>query len=462
MTDQDFVRNIEKFIHPSIILFTATLCIAGLVTKSINSTVLGNICTFSAIPAGCRQRPGIFGKCDPDIARSTAILVYISVIGLEVSCLLGTIGCMTTICCHILKTVKIERALPLPVLPAPPATLVVGNGNGINGNGNGLRPSRNSAALVLVTASSRSSTTTPPAAYVNVGLELQLSSTNSGGDSSVSQKIAGSENKKDEEERSQQEATQQQHRRESVAQQSHTNSQDSTEKIRLYRNEIMLQACWFVTAYFVTFVCRWIVYIYYLSEFTPPMGFIWISSVLYPLGGFFNVFVYSRPKVAAFRIRNPEYSWCRAFWLVIKAGNDAPKVDQNLLASNADAAMNNNSTAAAPRSILVFLHRPKLMTSDVGGVYNGSESIENDDIAYRSEVQWQHNVGGLKSGLGIIVEGEVDEESQEFEQSSVDLDFSRQESLSAVEEEDQLSLVVNPVDKALARAMERIKALEKK
>ena len=41
MTDQDFVRNIEKFIHPSIILFTATLCIAGLVTKSINSTVLG-------------------------------------------------------------------------------------------------------------------------------------------------------------------------------------------------------------------------------------------------------------------------------------------------------------------------------------------------------------------------------------------------------------------------------------
>jgi hypothetical protein len=127
MTDQDFVRNIEKFIHPSIILFTATLCIAGLVTKSINSTVLGNICTFSAIPAGCRQRPDIFGECDPDIARSTAILVYISVIGLEVSCLLGTIGCMTTICCHILKTVKIERALPLPVLPAPPATLVVGN-----------------------------------------------------------------------------------------------------------------------------------------------------------------------------------------------------------------------------------------------------------------------------------------------------------------------------------------------
>ena len=339
MTDQDFVRNIEKFIHPSIILFTATLCIAGLVTKSINSTVLGNICTFSAIPAGCRQRPDIFGECDPDIARSTAILVYISVIGLEVSCLLGIISCMTTICCHILKTFKIERALPLPVLPAPPATLVVGNngngnngncnngtgnngtGNNGNGNGNGLRPSRNSATLVLVTASSsRSSTTTPPAAYVNVGLELQLSSTNSGGDSSVSQKIAGSENKKDEEERSQQEATQQQHRRESVAQQSHTNSQDSTEKIRLYRNEIMLQACWFVTAYFVTFVCRWIVYIYYLSEFTPPMGFIWISSVLYPLGGFFNVFVYSRPKVAAFRIRNPEYSWCRAFCLSLRLG----------------------------------------------------------------------------------------------------------------------------------------------
>ena len=60
------------------------------------------------------------------------------------------------------------------------------------------------------------------------------------------------------------------------------------------------------------------------------------------------------------------------------------------------------------------------------------------------------------------MEGEVDEDSQAFEQSSVDLDFSRQESMSAVEEEDQLPLVVNPVDKALARAMERIKALEKK
>ena len=51
MTDQNFTRNMERFIHPTILLFTMSLSIAGLVTRTINGTSLGNICTFAAVPA---------------------------------------------------------------------------------------------------------------------------------------------------------------------------------------------------------------------------------------------------------------------------------------------------------------------------------------------------------------------------------------------------------------------------
>ena len=41
-----------------------------------------------------------------------------------------------------------------------------------------------------------------------------------------------------------------------------------------------------------------------------------------PLQGFFNVFIYCRPHVLAVKRSNPEYSWLKAMYLVVRSGGD--------------------------------------------------------------------------------------------------------------------------------------------
>jgi hypothetical protein len=56
----------------------------------------------------------------------------------------------------------------------------------------------------------------------------------------------------------------------------------------------------------------------------PGSVFILLTSIVYPLGGLFNILVYTRPKVLSHRRNNPEDSWFRAFILVVRAGGVVP------------------------------------------------------------------------------------------------------------------------------------------
>ena len=47
-------------------------------------------------------------------------------------------------------------------------------------------------------------------------------------------------------------------------------------------------------------------------------------AFIYPLGGLFNIMVYTRPKVISFLSTHPESSYLPALWEVIKAGGDLP------------------------------------------------------------------------------------------------------------------------------------------
>ena len=40
----------------------------------------------------------------------------------------------------------------------------------------------------------------------------------------------------------------------------------------------------------------------------PPAWLVWCVSIFWPLGGFFNILIYTRPKVSSFKESNPEYS----------------------------------------------------------------------------------------------------------------------------------------------------------
>eukprot|EP00553_Chaetoceros_curvisetus_P001335 CAMPEP_0204622506 /NCGR_PEP_ID=MMETSP0717-20131115/8152_1 /ASSEMBLY_ACC=CAM_ASM_000666 /TAXON_ID=230516 /ORGANISM="Chaetoceros curvisetus" /LENGTH=90 /DNA_ID=CAMNT_0051637237 /DNA_START=872 /DNA_END=1141 /DNA_ORIENTATION=- len=44
----------------------------------------------------------------------------------------------------------------------------------------------------------------------------------------------------------------------------------------------------------------------------------------FPLGGFLNILVYTRPKVASLRRTHPECSRIRGFWMVLHAGGEIP------------------------------------------------------------------------------------------------------------------------------------------
>ena len=51
-----------------------------------------------------------------------------------------------------------------------------------------------------------------------------------------------------------------------------------------------------------------------------------LASIFYPLGGLFNILVYTRPKVLSLRRINPQYYWFQAFVIVIRAGAVVPMV----------------------------------------------------------------------------------------------------------------------------------------
>jgi hypothetical protein len=440
MTDKEFLDRYEKKIHSFIALFTVSLCIAGLATKSINSTVLDNICTFSAVPAGCRQVPEVYGECDPDILKSSKYLVYISVIGLEFTCLLGISACMSSICCHNFHVYKFA-------------------GNTFSGSSemkrgrhstSGLRKSslprhKESACSDILTPGKSqkdgpgfaSSSNTRP----SVESFGQASSRESASAGHSCEEIENTVTVSNE-----------------VGQGSNSvvSSQCSNETtIRIYRREIIIQAYCFVVAYFVTFICRWIIYIHLLSKAQPSIWFIRISSVIYPLGGFFNVIVYTRPKVVAYRIRHPEITWFKSFWLVLKGGNVLPKEDSEY--SNISRHM------AAINNIIAFTPPPVYVSSDVGGIYNGSEAeIESREVNFRNQSSWDEPQP--VQGLTLGVSGIIDEESGEDSSGVVPVEAmnisSQEVSRLSQEEEQGRDSKPTHVEIALARAMDRIKEIE--
>ncbi|GFH61600.1 hypothetical protein CTEN210_18076 [Chaetoceros tenuissimus] len=66
-----------------------------------------------------------------------------------------------------------------------------------------------------------------------------------------------------------------------------------------------------------------------LEKFPPVVCF-----ALVPLNGAFNVFIYTRPAVRHVRRVDPSISRLRALYMVLKAGGEAPKMDQSSTSTN--------------------------------------------------------------------------------------------------------------------------------
>ena len=95
------------------------------------------------------------------------------------------------------------------------------------------------------------------------------------------------------------------------------------DRMKTYRIEIFKQASLYVFGFILTNVPIWVA-VFHLNFRGKGLGnaFTLFSAAMFPLGGFFNILIYTRPKVATFRRRNAEhrYSWFRSFILVVKSG----------------------------------------------------------------------------------------------------------------------------------------------
>ncbi len=357
ISDRTFSKKIEKFMHFLIISSNLSIVFFGLFTKTINSAINGAVCMFSTMPTGCRSFPQLFGECDQSIERYVPTLIHFSSLGIPLSCLFGIICCMILICGEIFrKTKSLERTTralrlskeiadctKLPVIVIPPSSEAGGghseasqsreknlqpivpsyyadrikrNGTIFHEEENAVKSSQRGADL-LAPKDSQPDRKCSPGVGVSVAdinntrLRLQLQQDDDSSNDEIDSSLQEKHN-------------------------------PSILISRSYRIEIMVQAVYFVLAFFITFVCFWTAQIMFVSEKIPPNFLLVGVSIFYPLGGFFNVLVYCRPKIRIFRLRNPQYSWLRAFWYIIKAGGDAPP--RYAGSSNRGADENNNSS----------------------------------------------------------------------------------------------------------------------
>ena len=272
--NEKFEKRLECPINVLIIVFILSTGIAGIATQTLNSTIFGTYCSHAAFPTGCRQLPDLFGECDEIIARRAFILINLVSVAVPLICLLGIITCMILTCAYILK--RDRQIFGNRSLYAKESTKVV----------------QMNTTNELLTETAKNNTKMPT--IVSKSDPPIPSST--------------------------------------ALRRSNIDVRKKAEFERKYlTRQILLQACWYVAAYFITYFWSTLIQVIALAGHEPPQSCIYFYAFTHPLGGVFNIFVYTRPKVYDLRKSYPgKHSYLNAFWLVIKGGFTSPASRRNI------------------------------------------------------------------------------------------------------------------------------------
>mmetsp|Transcript_12946 Transcript_12946/g.15810 ORF Transcript_12946/g.15810 Transcript_12946/m.15810 type:complete len:519 (+) Transcript_12946:243-1799(+) len=304
MSDRAFAYKVERVMHILIILLSSGFVALGLVTKAINSTVIGSFCTYAAFPTACRQIPSL--ECDQTIDKYVFPLGFISTIGLPFTCLFGIIFSMTAVCLHMLRrTFKFSGQLRGEE-SSPPTSQADQDSSSSQADVAFPVTMANDASPTKSLIEEGSSPPTPtPLEKIDEIQACNNSTMSAAQEADRSQLQIQAQN-----------------------------------LILVYRREVIIQALSFVLAFIATFILWWVANVQLiLLETQPSTVLAKFATALYPLGGFFNALVYIRPKIMKLRIGHPEYSWLRAMWIIIKTGGSPPvasnvaEVDQETRAS---------------------------------------------------------------------------------------------------------------------------------
>jgi hypothetical protein len=156
------------------------------------------------------------------------------------------------------------------------------------------------------------------------------------------------------------------------------------------RRTMMVQSCLYVAAFFVTYFFAWI-YIATIMLGLVPGSFLLISSsIFYPLGGLFNILVFTRPSVWILRRRH-SYSWLKAFVLVIKAGGEVPAAHAN--------EPENEVPRNSPHPLRSSLHPNIISAGEEEEMVRNLPSVETPPVSFARML--------ISSGLVHVEESEV-------------------------------------------------------
>jgi hypothetical protein len=154
---------------------------------------------------------------------------------------------------------------------------------------------------------------------------------------------------------------------------------------RLFLKETTIQALLYTGAFFLCYGPFVIANMLIISGVSMSFGtlifFAFTFAVFYPLNGLFTILIYTRPDVVNIKRGNPEYSWLRAFVMVLKGSG---KKDDSLSILQ---EVEQNQISSVPYGI-------RIVSS---GVDYGGRNIQNDSVRFRSENQWSHLDGVSQS-----------------------------------------------------------------
>ncbi len=442
MTDEQFASKIEKKMHIFIIVFNVAIYLTAMGMGVINPGIMGNVCAAASYPTGCRLYPEYVGECDPFIAEAANIFIIISSIVVPFLCLIGIIGCMALLFWNVLMMDQISG-----------------------------RPSEGGETEQRDSTGYATGTRRCTRLLREIPLDEQISSICRSSDDESDDSFLFPVSTIQTTEISHAEIRDPEDVLEVKTSQTLTDpkcgltqNHDSNHEIqeypklqnnfdlqtisRIYKRELVTQACCYVAVFCCTIFINSTINIKLIFGYQPNKALMMTTTALFPLGGFFNILVYTRPNVASFLRKCPECLWYEAFWLVLKAGGEVP--DENewrnarqqqgrscccifcpFFASRRDDAPGASSVVSQVNvpdkeaiSDLQFGMPSQPVAPDEElpdsnlGIDGLSQSIESDNVAHRVTKEWSHLVGE-DSKMAAIQEEKGDSNSGALKSSEI-------------------------------------------
>lgn len=377
MTDATFLCQVEAKAHVGIVVWNLGVCFFGMITESLHACPLGNICTFSPSPVGCIHHPDIVGKCEQGGNSDVYVILFLGCV--PALSLVGVLIITTLNLCHAIEKGRINNwrgehhyggrgGGPQCHIRAPHQH----NEESIDNHAHFSLSQDNASAIVTAVHTNNKCTKCVKKCTFQMGEHHPCSS--QGGDSSATVTVHKKQTTCGVESTFQLEYQSEDHQKEKEHEQKQTCSdtlvdpsmtigggpqpvvamigrtpvvvgRETTDScstapvatpvvspllaayeeavaFRVYRREIMLQAILYAASFVLVYTLVGVSFILIVTGLFDTAYMQFVTNIFYPLGGLFNIMIWTRPKVVQLQQCHPSYSYLHALCIVLKAGGE--------------------------------------------------------------------------------------------------------------------------------------------